>query len=107
MRINESNQSLSSRKTTMDTLNLADSYKRKFGAVFTPSKWANKLVEKHFFKEWLNGATVLDPTAGEGVFLKPFLNFARKRDIELTNDRVNRLYGIELNQEYVNNFYKS
>lgn len=84
-----------------------DNYKRKFGAVFTPSKWADKLVEKHFFKDWLNGATVLDPTAGEGVFLKAFLNIARKQGIELTPDRVNRLFGIELNQEYVNNFYKS
>src|SRR3989344_472428 len=50
MRINEFNQFLSSRKTTMNTLSSADNYKRKFGAVFTPSKWANKLVEKHFFK---------------------------------------------------------
>ena len=91
----------------MSTLSLADNYKRNFGAVFTPSKWANKIVEKHFFKEWLNGATVLDPTAGEGVFLKAFLNIAKKQGIELTNDRVSRLFGIELNQEYVDNFYKS
>jgi len=91
----------------MNTLSSADNYKRKFGAVFTPPKWANRLVEKHFFKEWLNGATVLDPTAGEGVFLKAFLSIARDRGIELTNDRISRLYGIELNQEFVNNFYKS
>lgn len=91
----------------MSVLSLADNYKRKFGAVFTPSKWADKLVEKHFFKEWLNGATILDPTAGEGVFLKSFFRIAKKREIELTNERVSRLFGIELNQEYVNNFYKS
>ena len=91
----------------MSTLVLADNYKRKFGAVFTPSKWADNLVGKHFFKEWLNGATVLDPTAGEGVFLKSFLSIARRQGIELTRDRVGRLFGIELNQEYVNNFYKA
>ena len=91
----------------MNTLSSTDNYKRKFGAVFTPPEWANKLVEKHFFKGWLNGATVLDPTAGEGVFLKAFLKIARARGIELTNNRVSRLYGIELNQEFVNNFYKS
>lgn len=91
----------------MNTLHSTDNYKRKFGAVFTPPRWAEKLVEKHFFKEWLDGATVLDPTAGEGVFLKAFLHSARKRGIELTPDRVRRLYGIELNQEYVNNFYKT
>lgn len=82
-------------------------YKRKFGAVFTPLKWATELVEKHCFKEWLDGATVLDPTAGEGVFLKAFLNIAKKQGIELSDDRVARLYGIELNQEFVNRFYKS
>lgn len=91
----------------MSTSSSVDSYKRKFGAVFTPSKWANKLVEKHFFKEWLDGATILDPTAGEGVFLRAFLDIARKQGIKLTNNRVSRLYGIELNQDFVNNFYKS
>lgn len=91
----------------MNTLHSTDNYKRKFGAVFTPAKWADKIVEKHFFKEWLNGATVLDPTAGEGVFLKAFLSIAMKRGIKLTPDRISRLYGIELNQEYVNNFYKA
>lgn len=91
----------------MSTLRSTDNYKRKFGAVFTPSGWADKLVEKHFFKEWVDGATVLDPTAGEGVFLKAFLKIARKQGITLSNDKVSRLYGIELNQEYVNNFYKA
>ncbi|MCF8464850.1 MAG: hypothetical protein K9G41_08415 [Flavobacteriales bacterium] len=82
-------------------------YKRKFGAVFTPIKWANKLVEKHFYQDWLNGATVLDPTAGEGVFLKAFLNTAIKHGIELTEERIGRLYGVELNPDFVGNFYKS
>lgn len=91
----------------MNTLNLADNYKRKFGAVFTPSEWAYKLVEKHFFKEWLDGATVLDPTAGEGVFLKAFFGIAIKQGIKLTNERISRLYGIELNKNFVNNFYNS
>lgn len=91
----------------MNALLLGDNYKRKFGAVFTPTKWADKLVEKHLFREWLGGATVLDPTAGEGVFLKAFLNIAKKHGIGLTPERVSRLYGIELNQEYVRNFYKA
>ncbi len=91
----------------MNISNLADNYKRKFGAVFTPANWAKKLVEKHFFKAWLDGATVLDPTAGEGVFLKAFLNIARERGIGLTGERVNRLFGIELNQEYVHNFHRA
>jgi hypothetical protein len=84
-----------------------DNYQRKFGAFFTPPEWANKLVKKYCFKEWLAGATVLDPTAGEGVFIKSFLNVAKEQGIELTRERICRLYGIELNQKYINNFYKS
>ncbi len=91
----------------MNTLSLVDNYKRKFGVVFTPSKWADILVEKQFFREWLNGATVLDPTAGDGIFLKSFLKIANKHGVELTNERLIRLFGIELNQEYVNNFYET
>ena len=91
----------------MNTLHSVDRYKREFGAVFTPPKWADRLVAKHFFKKWLDGATVLDPTAGEGVFLKSFLRIARRRGIALTEEGVSRLYGIELKQQYVSNFYKS
>lgn len=88
-------------------LYINNNYPRKFGAFFTPPKWANKLVERYCFKEWLGGATVLDPTAGEGVFIKAFLNIAKKQGIELTKERIGRLYGIELNPNYVNSFYKS
>ena len=63
----------------MNILSLADNYKRKFGAVFTPPTWAHQLVEEHFFKEWLDGATVLDPTAGEGVFKRRFYILPGKR----------------------------
>jgi hypothetical protein len=91
----------------MNTSNLADNYKRKFGAVFTPSLWTDKLVEKHFFKEWLEGATILDPTAGDGAFIKSFLTIAQKQGVEITNERMSRLYGIELNQYYVNAFHAS
>lgn len=90
----------------MKTFNI-NNYQRKFGAFFTPSKWANILVKKYCFKEWVNGATILDPTAGEGVFIKAFFNIAKERGIELTKERIRRLYGIELHPKYIDNFYKS
>lgn len=80
-------------------------YKRKFGAVFTPFSWAKKIVEKHFFQEWLNGATILDPTAGEGVFLEAFISLAQEKGIALTNDKLLKLFGIELNPEFVRTFF--
>jgi len=80
-------------------------YTRKFGAVFTPIFWAKKIVEKHFFKEWLNGATILDPTAGEGVFIEAFIFLAQEKGISLTRDQLLRLFGIELNPEFVRTFF--
>ncbi len=90
----------------MNTLRLTDNYKRKYGAVFTPLGWAQKIVEKHFFKEWLNGATVLDPTAGSGVFIEAFISLARMNDIELNSENISRLYGVELNEKYIARFFK-
>lgn len=84
---------------------LVDNYKRKFGAVFTPFSWAKKIVVKHFYKEWLNGATILDPTAGEGIFIESFIALAQENGISLDNEKLSRLYGIELNPKYIDRFF--
>lgn len=95
-----------SKQTTINTSHLVDSYNKKFGAVFTPEAWAKRIVEKHFFKEWLNGATILDPTAGEGIFIEAFISIATSNGITLTNEQLLRLFGIELNHQFVENFFK-
>ncbi len=89
----------------MNVSDLADNYNRKFGAVFTPDYWAEKIVEKHFFDAWLNGATILDPTAGEGAFIEAFLSLASSKKIQLDDEKINRLYGVELNGKFVSNFF--
>jgi hypothetical protein len=81
-------------------------YNRKFGAVFTPMTWAKKIVEKHFFFKWLEGATILDPTAGDGVFVEAFLSLAKDKGIELTEENLARLFGVELNQVFVDSFFE-
>lgn len=88
----------------MNISNSADNYNRKFGAVFTPMTWAKKIVEKHFFNEWVNGATILDPTAGEGVFIEAFISLAQSNGVKLTTENLSRLFGIELNQNFIDNF---
>lgn len=90
----------------MNTLSLADNYKRKFGAVFTPFSWAKKIVAKHFFQEWLNGATIFDPTAGDGIFLECFIALAQENGMELNNEKLKRLFGIELNPKYIERFFE-
>jgi len=84
--------------------NLNKGYKRQFGAFFTPEKWAIKIVE-NIFDAWLDGATVLDPTAGDGSFIKAFLKIAKQKNVKLTDERLRRLYGIELNRDYVTDFF--
>jgi hypothetical protein len=90
----------------MNTLSLANDYKRKFGAVFTPFSWAKKIVAKHFFKEWLNGATILDPTVGDGIFIECFIALAKENGVELNNEKLSRLFGIELNPKYIERFFE-
>jgi hypothetical protein len=88
----------------MTTLNSTE-YNRKFGAIFTPFVWAKKIVEKHFFDEWLRGATILDPTAGNGVFIEAFIALAKQKNIEITNALLSQLFGIELNKRFVDAFF--
>ncbi|MBX7154695.1 MAG: SAM-dependent methyltransferase [Bacteriodetes bacterium] len=90
----------------MSILNLEDSYNKRFGAVFTPLNWAKKIVDKHYFEKWLNGATILDPTAGNGVFIEAFISLAQEKGIVISNALLNQLFGVELNQLYVDEFYK-
>ncbi len=89
----------------MNILNSIDGYSKRFGAVFTPMVWAKKIVEKHFFEAWLQGATILDPTAGEGVFIEAFLLLAREKGIELSQEKLTRLFGVELNPDFVQRFF--
>ncbi|MBM3404403.1 MAG: SAM-dependent DNA methyltransferase [Bacteroidetes bacterium] len=90
----------------MSRITQIENYNRKFGAVFTPLSWAKRIVEKHFFNQWLEGATILDPTAGEGVFIEAFLCIAKEKSIKLTNENLSRLFGIELNQKFIDNFFQ-
>jgi len=44
------------------------------GNVFTPVEWGIFAIEKFdFFEKWLSGATVFDPTMGEGNLLEAFI----------------------------------
>jgi hypothetical protein len=69
----------------------------KIGRVFTPLSWAVWLIEvSGAFRAWLDGATVLDPTCGEGAFLEAFVSLARREGISITRDALARLHGMEI-----------
>lgn len=78
---------------------------KPIGVTFTPVKWAKWLLERHgVFQAWLEGATVCDPTAGEGAFALALLELAKEHNVPLTPDLVQRISLIEINGAYLENF---
>jgi hypothetical protein len=66
------------------------------GRVFTPLPWAMWLIEvTGAFRSWLAGASVLDPTCGDGAFLEAFVALARREGVDIRRDALARLHGVE------------
>jgi hypothetical protein len=79
----------------MQRILMADTF--NIGRIFTPLPWAIWLIEvSGAFRAWLNGATVLDPTCGDGAFLEAFVALARREGIDITQDVLSRLHGVEI-----------
>jgi hypothetical protein len=79
---------------------------KPLGAIFTPLKWAKwALQETGTFQAWLEGASVLDPTAGNGVFLRAMLELAKEQDISVSSSMLKRLHGIERESAFVEDFF--
>jgi hypothetical protein len=74
---------------------MADTF--QIGRVFTPLPWATWLIDiTGAFRAWREGATVLDPTCGDGVFLEAFVALARRDGVSITRDALARLHGVEI-----------
>lgn len=66
------------------------------GQVFTPVRWARWVVEENgIVRAWLEGATVLDPTAGDGAFLEALIASALAAGVARDALPVDRLFAIE------------
>jgi methylase of polypeptide subunit release factors len=73
------------------------------GCVFTPIKWAKFAVKKYgLFGDWLNGATILDPTMGEGNLLHALIETGIESGYTMNDLPVQNLFGIELNTKIFN-----
>lgn len=71
------------------------------GAVFTPLKWGKFAVEKFdLFSKWLNGATIFDPTLGEGHLLEALIEYGLSKGLAISDLPTYRLHGNELNTRY-------
>jgi len=75
------------------------------GAVFTPQIWAQFAIKEFdLFTKWLNGATIFDPTMGEGHLLDALINFGIRQKIEPQELPIHNLFGVEMNTQYFQSF---
>ena len=88
----------------MDT-GISASRKSEIGEVFTPTGWAGWLLDRgNVFDRWINGATVCDPTAGEGAFALALFDKAKERGVSLTEAMLSRLCLIERQSRHLETF---
>jgi hypothetical protein len=78
---------------------------KPIGDVFTPLRWAKWLVEQAgLLRCWVGGATVCDPTAGNGAFAYALMDLAAHAGIEVDDKMLSRLYLIEQQPKYLGEF---
>lgn len=75
----------------------------QIGDVFTPIKWGVFAIGKFdLFSKWINGASIFDPTMGEGNLLESLISFGLSKGFSIDNLPTNNLFGNELNTQYFN-----
>lgn len=69
----------------------------KIGQVFTPISWALWLIEKwSLFDLWIQGGSVCDPSAGEGVFALALFETAKSNGISVSDEMMRRIWLIDI-----------
>ena len=77
------------------------------GAVFTPLEWAKFAIRQFdIYQKWMDGATVLDPTMGEGNLLEALIQMGVENGIAPKNLPVGNLFGVEMNPVFFNRFFQ-
>ena len=70
------------------------------GTTNTPSAWAKFAIEEFgILGRWLDGATICDPTMGEGDLLISLVRSALATGFEMPQLPLDRLFGTELNRD--------
>ncbi len=77
------------------------------GQVFTPIKWAEWLIERWgIFDAWIDGASVCDPTAGQGAFALALFRLAKLRGVRMSPELLSRLTLIEVRASHLQAFQR-
>ncbi|MBU0488712.1 MAG: N-6 DNA methylase [Bacteroidetes bacterium] len=71
------------------------------GNIFTPLRWAEFAVEEFgLFQKWMDGATIFDPTMGEGNLLESLITYGIRQGKPMESLPVGNLFGNEMNTSY-------
>ena len=75
------------------------------GQVFTPVPWAEWLVRRwDILDAWIGGASICEPTAGQGAFALALFKLARSKGIEITPELLSRLTLVEIHPPHIEAF---
>ncbi|WP_234408469.1 Eco57I restriction-modification methylase domain-containing protein [Marinilabilia salmonicolor] len=73
----------------------------KIGDVFTPVRWACFAIEQFgIFERWMKGATIFDPTMGQGNLLIALVEYGVEKGFNLKELPILNLFGNEINTNY-------
>ena len=88
-------------------MSVNNSHSVEIGQIFTPIKWAEWLIERWgIFDAWIEGASICDPTAGQGAFALALFRLARSRGIRIAPELLSRLTLIEVRASHLQAFQR-
>ena len=86
-------------------MSISNSHSVEVGQIFTPIKWAEWLIERWgIFDAWIDGASICDPTAGQGAFALALFRLVRSRGIRVSPELLSRLTLIEVRPSHLQVF---
>lgn len=75
--------------------------KLKIGDIFTPLEWGEFAISQFdIFTRWIGGATIFDPTMGQGHLLEALIAYGQKQGYSSKELPIHKLYGNELNHSH-------
>ena len=84
---------------------ICNSHGVEVGQIFTPMKWAEWLIERwDIFDAWIDGASICDPTAGQGAFALALFRLAKLRGVRVSPELLSRLTLIEVHASHLQAF---
>lgn len=72
----------------------------RIGVVYTPAFWSSWAIKHfHVVESWLSGKTIVDPTVGDGSFIRSLIEETLKSGSKITEKMISNLYGFDLRPE--------